>query len=337
MKIHEEAFVFDAHSDILYNVFREHKAGRKKVIVEDFLPDMQKGGINGRVLAIYLDNSSLPEMALRHALDYISNLYEELEITPEIALCRNYEEILDAYKKGKIAFVLGMEGAEPLENDPELLRIFHKLGLRVLTLTHSRRNYVGDGAFFRPQKAGTPGGLSPFGVEVLEEAHKLGILIDVSHLNDPGFWDVIEFSNDPIIASHSNCRALVNHPRNLTDEQIKAIAEKNGFIGMNSAGLFVDEKNPTLDKLVDHIDHIVELVGVKHVGLGLDFFDYTLKYLSEEERRYLPLDNIYTKDLANDGDVPKITERLVERGYSNKDIKRILGENFLDVLKKVVR
>ncbi|WP_461866798.1 dipeptidase [Thermococcus sp.] len=336
MGIHEEAFVFDAHSDILYNVFREHKAGRKNVIAEDFLPDMKKGGINARVLAIYLDNSSLPEMALRHALDYISNFYEELETTPEISLCRNYKEVMDAYRSGKIAFILGMEGAEPLGNDIDILRIFYELGLRVLTLTHSRRNYVGDGAFLKPQKSGTPGGLSPFGIEVLEEAHKLGIIIDVSHLNDPGFWDVIEFSNDPIIASHSNCRALVNHPRNLTDEQIKAIAERGGVIGMNAAGLFVDEKEPTLDKLIDHIDHIVELVGVKHVGLGFDFFDYTLKYLSEEERRYLPLDNIYTKDLIRDSDVPKLTEKLIERGYSERDIKRILGENFLEVFKKVV-
>ncbi len=336
MGLHEEAFVFDAHSDILYNVFREHKAGRKNVIAEDFLPDMKKGGVNGRVLAIYLDNASLPEMALRHALDYISYLYEELDTTPEIALCHNYKEVMEAYKKGKIAFILGMEGAEPLGNDIALLRIFYKLGLRVLTLTHSRRNYIGDGAFLKPQKSGTPGGLSPFGIEVLEEAQKLGILIDVSHLNDPGFWDVMEFSKESVIASHSNCRALVNHPRNLTDEQIQAIAERGGVIGMNAAGLFIDEKNPTLDRLLDHIDHIVELVGIKHVGLGLDFFDYTLKYLSEEERRYLPLDNIYTKDLVGDADLPKLTEKLIERGYTEKDIKRILGENFLEVFKKVV-
>jgi len=335
MGIHEEAFVFDAHSDILYSVFREHRAGRKNVIAEDFLPGMKRGGINGRVLAVYLDNGSLPEMALRHALDYISNLYEELETTPEISLCRTYREVMDAYRSGRIAFILGMEGAEPLGNDIDMLRIFYELGLRVLTLTHSRRNYVGDGAFLKPRKSGTPGGLSPFGIEVLEEAHRLGIVIDVSHLNDPGFWDVIEFSSDPIIASHSNCRALVNHPRNLTDEQIKAIAERGGVIGINAAGLFVDEKEPTLDRLIDHIDHVADLVGVKHVGLGFDFFDYTLKYLSEEERRYLPLDNVYTKGLRGDPDVPKLTEKLIERGYGERDIRRILGENFLEVLKKV--
>ncbi len=329
--------VFDAHSDILFNVFSEHRRGRRNVIADDFLPGMEAGGVAGRVMSVYLDESSLPEMALRHALACIASFYEELKATPKITLCRDYRDVMRAYKGGRVALILGMEGAEPIGNDTGLLRIFYELGLRVLTLTHSRRNYVGDGSFLKPKKSGKPGGLTDFGIEVVETASSLGIVIDVSHLNDPGFWDVVEFSSGPVIASHSNCRRLVDHPRNLTDEQIIAMAEKGGVVGINAVGFYVDEREPTIDRFIDHIDHVVDLVGIKHVGLGFDFFGYTLKHLSDEERARLPLDNINTRGLSEDGDIPDLIEKLLERGYSVKEIDHITWRNFLRVFKKVWR
>ena len=165
-----------------------------------------------------------------------------------------------------------MEGADPLQNDPGLLRIFYELGVRGLGLTWSRRNYLADGSFFFPAKEGQKGGLTPFGFEVVKKAEELGMFIDISHLNDEGFWDVMGAASKPVIASHSNCRQLTGMMRNLDDEQIKAIIKKGGVIGMNGVSKIVspDKEAPNFGDLADHVDHIAELGGVDHIGLGLD-------------------------------------------------------------------
>lgn len=166
-------------------------------------------------------------MGLRKALGQISYLYEEVQESPEkLMICYNGEDMERAKQMGKIGFLLSIEGAEPIGTDLSLLRVFYELGVRNLGLVWSRRNAVGDGSFFQPIREGRKGGITSFGVKVIEEAEKLGITIDVSHLNDEGFWDVMEISKKPIIASHSNARSLCSTMRNLTDEQILAIASK---------------------------------------------------------------------------------------------------------------
>jgi membrane dipeptidase len=161
------------------------------------------------------------------------------------------------------------------------------------------------------------------------------MLLDVSHLNDPGFWDVVKVSRAPVIASHSNCRALADHPRNLTDEQIRAVADTGGVIGINSINRFVTP--PDLPHLLDHVDHLVKIAGKEHVGLGLDFCYYLLEHKSPVERSgmrkgaYLSVDG-----LANDADVPKIPTLLAERGYPPDTIDLIMGENFLRVFHAVL-
>lgn len=326
----------DAHSDILNDIHPRRLLGEKAVLANYWLPKMKKGQIDLRVVAIYSDSQYLPELALRRGLDLIATLYEEIEESPEAVLCTKYEDILGAKEEGKIGFILGLEGSEPLGCDLQLLRIFHALGLRVLGLTHALRTYIADGSFLTPRKMGQPGGLTDVGVRFLEAAQSLGILIDVSHLNDPGFWDVIKFSKAPVIASHSNCRALLDHPRNLTDEQIKAVADSGGVVGVNACSLFVQP--PDLDHLLDHIDHLVKVGGMEHVGLGPDFADYLVQYMTEGERARLPLDGIQpVAGLDGDEDFFKIAEALARRNYSQRQVDLVMGENFLRVFKAVFK
>lgn len=338
MEMHNQSLLVDAHSDLLLDVLAKRAAGRKHVIDEDWLPGMREGGIDVKVAAMYLDLGYVPEMALRRALDLVAVLYEEIDESSSLMLCTTIDDVKRAKQDGKTGFILGLEGAEPLGRDIRLLRIFYVLGLRVLGLTHAHRNYAGDGAFFLPTKTGQVGGLSDFGVRLVEEANELGVVIDVSHLNIPGFWDVMENTKVPVIASHSNCRALFDHPRGLWDDQIKAIAENNGVIGINAAAVLVgEEENRTFARLIDHLDHIVNVGGVNSAGLGFDFSDCVDKYLSEEDKARMigPIDRsgggTALLGFSEDAEVTKVTEELVKRGYKDNDIELILGKNFLRV------
>jgi len=328
--------VVDAHSDMLSDLLGQRALGETGVLQKTWVPGMKEGGIDLRVAAMFSSPQYLPELALRRALDQVAALLAELEGSPNACLCTTYADILQAKAEGKRGFILGMEGVEPLGADLGLLRIFYALGLRVMGLTHALRNYAADGAFFDPKKTGQVGGLSDFGVSLVEQAQAMGIVIDVSHLNDPGFWDVIKFATGPIIASHSNCRALRDHPRNLTDEQIKAVADTGGVIGINAASLFTEP--PDLPHLMDHLDHLVEVAGREHVGLGLDFCNYLLQYKTElEKARMRPRGYLPVEGLDGDRDVPMIPAILVERGCPPDTIDMIMGENFLRVFRSVLK
>lgn len=335
MELHERSLVIDAHSDLLNDVLPQRTLGRKNVIEEDWLPGMKKGGVDIRVVAIYSDISYIPELALRRGLDLIAALYAEIDESSHLMLCRTSDHIRQAKASGKIGFILGMEGSEPLGRDIQLLRIFYLLGLRVLGLTHGLRNYAADPAFFSPTETGKVGGLSDFGVRLVQEANGLGVVIDVSHLNEPSFWDVLEKTNAPVIASHSNCRALYDHPRGLWDNQIKAIADNGGVIGINACTMLVSgREDATFDELMDNLEHIVQVGGIQAAGLGFDFADYLIKYLSEDERARLPYIGP-VQGLPNDSAIPKVTEQLIKRGYKEGDIELILGKNFLRVFERV--
>jgi len=328
--------VVDAHSDLLSDILGRRAAGQTKVLESIWLPAMKAGGIDLRVAAIYSPPQYVPELALRRALDEVAGFLDELDTTPGAALCTTPDHILRATSEGKRGFILGMEGVEPLGSDLTLLGVFYRLGVRVLGITHALRNYAADGAFFDPKRTGLVGGLSDFGVELVEKAQTMGMLLDVSHLNEPGFWDVVKLSRAPIIASHSNCRALTDHARNLTDEQIKAVADTGGVIGINSIARFVDP--PDLPHLLDHADRLVKIAGKEHVGLGLDFCSYLLEHKSPVERSGMrPRAYLSVDGLAGDHDVPKIPALLAERSYPGDTIDLIMGENFLRVFRQVLK
>jgi len=330
------AIVVDAHSDILNDIYPRRLLGERKILENFWIPKMIKGGIDIRILALYSESQFLPELALRRALDLISMLYEEIQSSSKSILCTNFKCLKEATEEKKIGFILGMEGSEPLGSDIQLLRIFYKLGLRVLGLTHTLRTYLADGAPLKKKNKGREGGLTEAGIEFLEEAQKMGILIDVSHLNDSSFWDVIKFKKSPIIASHSNCRSLCHTPRNISDKQIKAIADSGGVIGINSCSLLV--QGGTLEDLLNHIDHLANKGGIEHTGLGLDFADYLYKYMTEPEKKTISYEWIKPVDgLSGDEDVPKITEKLSKRGYKPREIDLIMGENFIRLFKEILK
>ncbi|WP_051624082.1 dipeptidase [Clostridium akagii] len=334
-QIHSDFTIVDAHFDMLGDVLKKRRMGYTKVIERDFIPDFISGGVNIVVASLFVENQYVPEMAMRNALDQISALYEEIEESPDkIIICKTYQDILTAIKNKQLGVILSFEGAEPIGNDLKLLRIFYELGVRILGLVWSRRNYAGDGCHFQQVEEGQKGGLTDFGVKLVREAEKLGMFIDVSHLNDEGFWDVMKIAKKPVIASHSNSRSIVNHPRNLTDEQIKAVAKHGGVIGMNAYSDFVSEETLTknAEGLVKHVLHIVDLVGIKHIGLGFDFCDL----FTSSNPNFLP-DKKEKKSfdvIKGHKNIKKFTERLIIHGFKDEEIKLILGGNFLEIYKQ---
>lgn len=324
----------DGHFDLLMDVQIQRERGRTKVIETDYYQRFVQGGVNAIIAAVFVDSSYLPEMGLRKALSQISALYEEVKESPDkLMICYNGEDMELARESGKIGFLLSLEGAEPIGTDLSLLRVFYELGVRNLGLVWSRRNAVADGSFFSPVKEGRKGGVTSFGVKVIAEAERLGITIDVSHLNDECFWDVMEISTKPFIASHSNARSLCRTMRNLTDEQIKAIASKNGVIGVNAASMLVgdDDSSSHLNQLMDHVDHLVEVAGINHVAIGLDLCDDFMKYVSPDDLASMPRKPFDV--VSGHQSLPLFFEGLVKRGYTEDMMKAILGENLLRIFK----
>ncbi len=332
-RLNADAFVIDAHFDLPWDVANQRERGHQAVIAEQYLDRFREGGFNLIVASIFIENYFLPEMGLRRALDQISHLMEELEtLSGAMDLCRRRDDIRQLETGETIGLMLSLEGADPLQNDLQLLRIFYDLGVRGLGLTWSRRNYAADGCAFTPGGRSQGGGLTAFGRKLVAKAEALGMLIDVSHMNAPGFWDVIDIAQTPIIASHSNCRALADTPRNLDDRQIEALAAKDGVMGMNAISAFVGDGagKRGVDALLDHVDHVVKVAGIRHVGIGFDFCSGFKNYLSLAH----PLE---THDvLSGHHRLIDFTAGLLQRGYVEEDIKRVLGGNFRRVFEKVL-
>lgn len=327
--LHKTNVVLDAHFDMLMEVLKRRELGEIKVIEREFLYQFNEGGVNIVVASIFIEDIYLPEMALRKALDQISALYNEIsESQDKIMLCKTYEDINEAIRNNKLGILLSFEGLEPIGTDLNLIRIFYELGVRGLGLVWSRRNYVADGCHFTVKEEGLKGGLTNFGVRVIKEAEKLGMFIDVSHLNDEGLRDVMKFYKGPVIASHSNCRKLSNVMRNLKDDDILAIASCGGVIGMNAFGPFVANEyfKRNVENLAKHVDYIVKLSGIGSVGLGFDFCDF----LRDE--------NAINHDIISGHcKIKMLTVELLKLGYSDENIKLILSGNFFRVFKSILK
>ena len=291
--------------------------GERSTLGHVDIPRLTEGGVDCQVFAVSSSRERKPPYALRTALEMIDVFYRECERNGEtIAPVTCYREIVDAVEGGRVAAMLSIEGADVIEGELAMLRVFHRLGVRMVGLVHSLRNLLADGVADRR----TGGGLSELGVQAVEEMDRLGVIVDVSHINDAGFWDVMEVARGPVVASHSNCREVCDHPRNMTDEMIVALAEGGGVMGMNFAPSFVHATDPSVGTLVDHIDHVVKLVGPDHVGLGSDFDG-------------IPSTPVGLEDVTK---MPNITSELVERGYGEEDVRKILGGNHLRLIKQVI-
>jgi membrane dipeptidase len=261
-----------------------------------------------------------------------------------LAPARSVQDIRDAKQQGKHAVMLNFQNT-PIEGRLENLDMFHALGVRTMQLTYNERNQIGDGSTER-----TNAGLSSFGLAVVERMNELGIMVDTSHSSHQTSFDAIEFSKRPTIFSHTNCFALNNHPRNKTDEHIKALAAKGGVMGLTTVNVMVKRDLPvTMEHFIQHIDHIVKLVGVDHVALGSDTLvrgwptDPNLKeeflkfygepYFKDSYRFRYPLG---TEGLNDEHKWKYLTAGLIKRGYKEEDIVKILGGNWLRVFGEVI-
>jgi len=316
-QLHNKSLVVDTHVDtVLHWVSGRRTLGDRSEEGHIDLPRLKEGGVNVQVFAHYIEHQYKPERALARFMKLLDVFYTEIEKNQaDVEVALGYEDIIRITGSGKLAAIISIEGGEPISGDLAVLRNLYRLGVRAIGLTWNERNDIADGA----GEWRSAGGLTRFGVEVVQEMNRLGMLVDVSHLAEPSFWDVIKYSAQPIIASHSNARALCDHVRNLADDQIRALAAGGGVMGVVFAPAFVHPEKATLERILDHIDHVVELVGIDHVGLGSDFdgIGATPEGLDDVSR------------------LPAITVGLVERGYSEADIKKILGGNYLRVFKEV--
>ena len=329
-ELHQKYFVADAHYDLLNLIARKRIEGgrRGSVFAEDYLETLQKSGVNMIVSSVFLDSSHVPELALRRALDQLACLHEELDRSPGLALCRTAEEVRRACARGQIALMLSFEGAEPLGQDLRLLRVFYELGVRGLGLVWNRRNAAADPAALRPLPGGREGGLTPWGRELVQEAERLGMYIDVSHLNDQGFYDLCACARKPFMASHSNCRALTPVLRNLTDEQLSLMAERGGVIGMNSCSDFVQLSTgdpADARSLARHARRVKELAAPSMLCLGLDFCN---EFADSDWNGACDCMDYYDHAW-------ELTAALLECGFSDGEIQGLLGGNLLGFIERV--
>ncbi|WP_418789924.1 dipeptidase [Phosphitispora sp. TUW77] len=318
IKLHRKLTVVDCHCDTILQVAKgKAKLGQYNETGHIDIYKLQDGGIRVQFFALFIEGFFKPYRALSRTLQLIDTFNTEIDscgyiLSPGL----NMKQIKSDLKQGKIIAVMGIEGGEALNGDISALRIFYKLGVRFLGLTWNQRNEIADGV---GEKI-TGGGLTCFGRNLVQEMNRLGMIIDLAHISEAGFWDVLEISGSPVMVSHANCKSLCNHPRNLNDEQIKALAETGGILGLSFVPQFLSNDNPTINDLLDHIDHVARLAGTNLIALGSDF------------------DGIekITPGLNNSSCYPSITAGLLERGYTEKEIKGIMGENMIEFMKKVL-
>ena len=364
-QLHDRAIVLDTHADTTqrmvfdprFNIGERHGDGNVDI------PRMRDGGMDALFFSIWVPSDVTGPIAVKRALDQIDAVREAVRQHPnDLALATTAAEVRNAVKAGKIAALMGMEGGHMIDDDMRLLRLYAALGVRYMTLTHFKNNNWADSSTDKPQH----NGLTPFGKDVVREMNRLGMMVDISHVADKTFFDVLALTTAPVIASHSSSRAIAKHPRNMTDEMMKALAKNGGVIMINYHAGFLSEEfrvaaekehgdvvtamsamskkcggneacttmeseridhelmaKGTLpkvgwEKIVEHIDHAVKVAGADHVGLGSDFDGATMPLGMEDVSK-----------------LPKITEALLAKGYTQQDVTKILGGNILRVMEAV--
>jgi len=270
--------IIDLHFDLPMDLYE--KRDRKNVLETEFLREFEEGNVGVAGVAIYIEDRYLPETGLRVALDQIARLYAETEQCGRFAICKSYREIQKVRGADKIALLITMEGIEPLGTDLDLLRAFYELGARSIGLTHARSNAAGHGGVFGASGSSSEG-LTSFGQDVVRECERLGVIIDLAHINPAGFDEILSITTQPPIVSHTNVRRYYDIDRNISDEQIEMIGERGGVIGINSVLVSPREEESTMDRYIDHIQHVADLIGIDCVGIGFDFFEFIYRQWPE--------------------------------------------------------
>ena len=320
-ELHAKIISIDTHTDSPLDFKSGYSIGNRGEYQVD-LPKMQEGYLDAQYLACWVKQGELNNTGRLSAKNRVDELINRInkQVERNSKLCgiaRNANDVIALKRDGKKVFLIGIENGYALGKDISLVETYHKKGVTYITLCHSKNNDICDSS---SDKAGAKwNGLSSFGKEVVTEMNRLGVLIDLSHASDATFWDVLNLSEVPVFASHSSSRAMYNCDRNLSDEQLKALAETGGV----AQACLVDEfltanpKEASLNHFMEHLLHMIEVAGIDHVGIGSDFDG-----------------GAGVKGCNGDNDMIQITVRLIERGYSDEDIAKIWGGNFLRVLTK---
>lgn len=279
------------------------------------LVKMKKAGIKLAVFAVYVESKYKPFWALERTLELIDRFHNLIESSQELQLIKDLEDIESLLENDKIGALLAIEGGEGIFS-VSALRILYRLDVRMIALTWNQRNQLADGI----GELETNGGLTTLGKKILSAMEELGIILDVSHLAPAGFWDIVKIAKKPFLASHSNVLNVCNNKRNLDDEQLKAIAENKGLIGLNFAPAFlVKDKKADISDVIRHIDYIRDLVGIENVVLGTD---------------YDGIDNT-PKGLEDLGKLDNLKEELLRRNYSLQEIEQIFILNWLNFFRRI--
>jgi membrane dipeptidase len=327
--------VVDMHFDLPMDLYE--KRDRQNVLVTEFSPEFEAGGMRIIGAALYIEDCYLPDRGLQVAADQIARLYTEADQS-QYLVCRTHREISRAVDSKKVGFLVTMEGVEPLGDDLDLLRAFYELGVRVIGLTHARTNAAGHGGIFAASGSSSEG-LRPFGRDLVRECEQLGVIIDLAHINPAGFKEIVDLTTKPLIVSHTNSRKFYNVERNISDEQIKMIGERRGVIGINSVLVSPKKRESTLDRYVDHIEHVADLIGIDCVGIGFDFFEFIYRRWPEEKKKWMAEKQTtphFIPDLVNHSHAKNLTRKLVERGFSDKQIEKILRGNWLRIFEELL-
>lgn len=332
--LHRRAVVADLHNDLLCAVAARPVDRWAAFFRERWLPQLRAGGVDLQALPVFVEDAYRPEGALRRTLRMIEAAHRLAEGNPDaVALCRDGAQIDQALAQGRIALVLALESAPGVGEDVELLETLFRLGVRIASLAHFGRTALADGS----GEDATGGRLTRAGIEALSEMERLGMLFDISHLGAAGVEHVLELASRPVVATHSGARALFDHHRNLTDEQIGGVAEGGGVVCVNFFAPYLHASDYRVDRLVDHIEHIVSVAGISHVGLGPDFVKEVLAdtippCCALDFVQGVPAD-AYLPGLEGPAGLPLVTEALQRRGWAEQDIVAVLGENVRRLLR----
>lgn len=293
---------------------------------EEYFEKMNKGGVTAWNYTVAMDQN------ISETIKIIAQTYSKIRASKYVTLIENTEDIIRTKREGKTGVIFGFQNVPPLEGNLDLLSVYYKLGVRIIQLSYHFKTICGDGC-----KEPSNSGLSLFGEELIKAMNKQGMVVDLAHVGDKTELDAIEVSKYPCIASHSNPYSLMPAPQNKKDNMIKALAKKGGVIGITGFPRLV-EPNPTLDMILNYIDYVVQLVGIDYVGIGTDFAE---GWAEDPTRRKLLIKidgRIYDwpEGIETITKLPNITRGLISRGYSDSDIEKILGGNYMRVLKEVI-
>lgn len=314
-------FVLDSHCDTPTQMLRGLDIGTSNSSGQVDISKLKAGCVDASFFALYTPADMGENEATGHALEMLSLVYDAVkEHEEDIALAFSPEDAFRNKENGLVSILIGMENGSPIRESLSLLRLFYRLGVRYMTLTHNADNLIADAA----AEGHRWHGLSPFGREVVEEMNRLGMIVDVAHVSDETFYDVIGCSKAPIVSTHSCCRALASHCRNMTDDMIRKMADKGGVIQINFYPAFLSDSYetsmPGVSVIADHIDHAVKIAGIEHVGIGTDFDGIEI-----------------TPDGMEDvSKLPRVFDELTLRGYSDDQIEKIAGKNFIRVFNDVI-